>query len=292
MTVASQDEFEHRRDGGVRKWHLVIDAKRYQKRPQLRVGGRHPRTKILRDWLWAAETARNLVDGVLEEVELVATAIHETLPDLTVHGMRCTVEADWPLIGGTFSTRHVEMLCAVRSPLHARCPTIWRARSGLAHDRPEHQVSHRRQRRPWPRVHPAPDVTLGPPGRHASTPTLDYPWCHPATVAQPCTHDNEPSRSTDRSRRWPAQEPFHGDRRLDRPPSVSAGLSVETPETRVIARLLQGLRAGRSTILVVLGEAPEAESPALLNHAARQPARSGGLAEPLRDSRAGDDRVR
>lgn len=87
-----------------------------------------------------------------------------------------------------------------------------------------------------------------------ASPTLDYPWCHPATVAQPCTHDNEPSRSTDRSRRWPAQEPFHGDRRLDRPPSVCAGLSVETPETGVIARLLQGLRAGGARSLSSSGK--------------------------------------
>jgi hypothetical protein len=48
-----------------------------------------------------------LVDGVLKQVDVVRIAISADVP---VHGVLCFVEADWPLIGGSFTTRGVEAL--------------------------------------------------------------------------------------------------------------------------------------------------------------------------------------
>ncbi len=47
---------------------------------------------------------------VLKQVELVSITIHGELPEVPVQGVLCFVEADWPLIGGSFSTRGVEVL--------------------------------------------------------------------------------------------------------------------------------------------------------------------------------------
>lgn len=53
-----------------------------------------------------------LVDGIIKQVELVSAALQAapTLPDVSVRGRLCFVEADWPLIGGSFSTRGVEVV--------------------------------------------------------------------------------------------------------------------------------------------------------------------------------------
>ena len=47
-----------------------------------------------------------LVDGVLKQADLVG----ELVGDVPVTAALCFVEADWPLIGGSFSTRGVHVL--------------------------------------------------------------------------------------------------------------------------------------------------------------------------------------
>ena len=48
-----------------------------------------------------------LVDGVLKQVDIVRGIVGDDLP---IHGVLCFVEADWPLIGGSFTTRGIEAL--------------------------------------------------------------------------------------------------------------------------------------------------------------------------------------
>jgi hypothetical protein len=54
----------------------------------------------------AAVTAPNWVDGVHKQVDIV----RDLVGDVPVTGALCFVEADWPLIGGSFSTRGVHVL--------------------------------------------------------------------------------------------------------------------------------------------------------------------------------------
>jgi hypothetical protein len=44
---------------------------------------------------------------VLKQVEVVRTVVGDAVP---VHGVLCFVDADWPLMGGSFTTRGVEVL--------------------------------------------------------------------------------------------------------------------------------------------------------------------------------------
>ena len=48
-----------------------------------------------------------VVDGVIKQVAIVRDHVQDTVP---IHGVLCFVEADWPLIGGSFTTRGVEAL--------------------------------------------------------------------------------------------------------------------------------------------------------------------------------------
>ena len=48
-----------------------------------------------------------LVDGVLTQVDAVRGVVGDHLP---VHGVLCFVDSDWPLIGGSFATRKVQVL--------------------------------------------------------------------------------------------------------------------------------------------------------------------------------------
>ena len=57
--------------------------------------------------LVSTRNCTKLVDGVLKQIEVVRGVVGEELP---VHGMLCFIEADWPLIGGSFTTRGVEAL--------------------------------------------------------------------------------------------------------------------------------------------------------------------------------------
>lgn len=80
----------------------VIDAKRYKGRPELKIEGGmlRPRTEKV---LVGRRDCTKLVDGMLRQVDLV----REVVSDLPVIGVLCFVEADWPLIGGAFTTRGV-----------------------------------------------------------------------------------------------------------------------------------------------------------------------------------------
>jgi hypothetical protein len=88
--------------GGI--W--VIDAKRYKGRPELKIEGGiiRPRAEKL---LVGRRDCTKLVDGVHNQVDIVRDFVGDDVP---VTGALCFVEADWPLIGGSFSTRGVHVL--------------------------------------------------------------------------------------------------------------------------------------------------------------------------------------
>jgi Nuclease-related domain len=83
----------------------VIDAKRYKGRPELKIEGGilRPRVEKL---LVGRRDCTELVDGVIRQVELVRDVVGE----VPVTGALCFVEAGWPLIGGSFTTRNVHVL--------------------------------------------------------------------------------------------------------------------------------------------------------------------------------------
>jgi hypothetical protein len=87
--------------GGI--W--VIDAKRYKGRPELKIDGGILRPRVER-LLVGRRDCTKLVDGVLKQVDVV----RDLVGDVPVTGVLCFVEADWPLIGGAFSTRGVQVL--------------------------------------------------------------------------------------------------------------------------------------------------------------------------------------
>ncbi|MET3933599.1 nuclease-related domain-containing protein [Arthrobacter sp. OAP107] len=83
----------------------VIDAKRYKGRPELKIEGGifRPRVEKL---LVGRRDCTKLVDGVLKQVDVV----RDLIGDVPVTGALCFVEADWPLIGGAFSTHGIHVL--------------------------------------------------------------------------------------------------------------------------------------------------------------------------------------
>lgn len=88
--------------GGV--W--VIDAKRYRDGgPQLRVEGGLFRPRVEKLYV-GGRIRTHLVDGVLRQVDLV----RDEVGDVPVRGALCFVDAVWPLIGGDFMTRGVNVL--------------------------------------------------------------------------------------------------------------------------------------------------------------------------------------
>jgi hypothetical protein len=84
----------------------VIDAKKYRGRPHLQIEGGllRPRVEKL---LVGTRDCTKLVDGVLKQVDIVRDLLDADIP---IHGVLCFVEADWPLIGGAFTTRGVQAL--------------------------------------------------------------------------------------------------------------------------------------------------------------------------------------
>jgi hypothetical protein len=84
----------------------VIDAKKYRGRPHLKIEGGLFRPRVER-LLVGSRDCTKLVDGVLKQVDVVRGLLDDDVP---VHGVLCFVEADWPLIGGTFTTRGVQVL--------------------------------------------------------------------------------------------------------------------------------------------------------------------------------------
>lgn len=88
----------------------VIDAKRYAGRPRLLSQGGiiRPRTTRL---VVGSRDGTKLVEGVHKQVALVTAALATTgHDDLAVHGMLCFIDADWPLIGGSFEIDGVSVL--------------------------------------------------------------------------------------------------------------------------------------------------------------------------------------
>lgn len=98
----------------------VIDAKKYRGRPHLKVEGGlfQPRVERL---LVGSRDCTKLVDGVLNQVEVVRGLLG---PGVPVQGVLCFVDADWPLLGGGFTTREVHALWPrkLRSKLQADGP--------------------------------------------------------------------------------------------------------------------------------------------------------------------------
>lgn len=85
---------------------FVIDAKRYQGRPSLRVDGGilRPRTETL---MVARRCKNGLVDGMHRQLAAVQSVIGSDVP---ISGMLVFLDADWPLIGGAFVTQQVTVL--------------------------------------------------------------------------------------------------------------------------------------------------------------------------------------
>jgi hypothetical protein len=83
----------------------VIDAKRYKGRPELKIEGGILRQKVEKVMVGRRDCTK-LVDGVLKQVDLVRAVVG----DVPVVGALCFVEAAWPLIGGAFATRGVQVL--------------------------------------------------------------------------------------------------------------------------------------------------------------------------------------
>jgi len=83
----------------------VIDTKRYKGRPLLRVEGGlfRPRLEKL---VVNGRDKTPLVGGVEKQVAVVSAAV----PGVPVRGVLCFVEADWPLVGGDFAVRGIDVL--------------------------------------------------------------------------------------------------------------------------------------------------------------------------------------
>jgi hypothetical protein len=89
---------------------FVIDAKKYQGRPTLKVEGGiiRPRVETL---MVGARNCTKLVAGVQKQVAVVESALAAAgLRLVPVRGMMCFVEADWPLIGGDFAIDGISVL--------------------------------------------------------------------------------------------------------------------------------------------------------------------------------------
>jgi hypothetical protein len=84
----------------------VIDAKKYRGRPRLRIEGGLLRPRVEKLIVGNRDRTK-VVDGVLHQVEIVRGVVGEAVP---VRGVLCFVDADWPLVGGAFRIRGVDVL--------------------------------------------------------------------------------------------------------------------------------------------------------------------------------------
>jgi hypothetical protein len=88
----------------------VIDAKRYQGRPSLRVEGGILRPRVQKLVVGSRDCTR-LVDGMHTQVTVAREALERAgIADIAVHGVLCFVDANWPLIGGSFVIADVAVL--------------------------------------------------------------------------------------------------------------------------------------------------------------------------------------
>jgi hypothetical protein len=88
----------------------VIDAKKYEGRPSLRVDGGilRPRSETL---MVGSRDETKLVHGIRTQMRRVEDHLLSTgARDVLVHGMLCFVEADWPVLGGDFVVDGVHVL--------------------------------------------------------------------------------------------------------------------------------------------------------------------------------------
>jgi hypothetical protein len=89
---------------------FVIDAKKYQGRPSLRVEGGLIRRRTEKLMVGSRDCTK-LVDGGHKQVDLVKAALHSAdLGWIQVGGMLCFVEADWPMFGGDFTIAGLRVL--------------------------------------------------------------------------------------------------------------------------------------------------------------------------------------
>lgn len=103
--------------GGV----FVLDAKRYKGRPTLKAEGGilRPRTETL---LVGGRRCDHLVDGMRKQLGVVAAALAAEHSDVPLAGMLVFIEADWPLLGGDFATRGVNVLWPKKATEHILAP--------------------------------------------------------------------------------------------------------------------------------------------------------------------------
>lgn len=87
----------------------VIDAKRYKGRPTLRVEGGILRPRVER-LLVGRRDCTKLVDGVTKQMALVTDALAAEALSAPVKGALAFVDADWPLLGGSFTIRGLHVL--------------------------------------------------------------------------------------------------------------------------------------------------------------------------------------
>lgn len=97
----------------------VIDAKRYKGRPSLHIEGGFLRPRVEKVYVGRRDCT-TLVDGVIKQMGLVQAVVG----DIPVVGSLCFVEADWPLIGGSFVSREVHVVWP------AKLATLLRASQG------------------------------------------------------------------------------------------------------------------------------------------------------------------
>ncbi|KRF34677.1 NERD domain protein [Nocardioides sp. Soil805] len=99
---------------------FVIDAKKYAGRPQLKIEGGLIRQRVEK-LIVGTRDCTKVVDGVLKQMDVVRAVVGD---HVTIHGVLCFVEADWPLIGGAFTTRGVQVLSPKKlyPKLHADGP--------------------------------------------------------------------------------------------------------------------------------------------------------------------------
>lgn len=85
----------------------VVDPKRYvDKRPELKVEGGILRPRVEKLVVGGRDRTK-LVEGVTKQVNLVRSAV---VSDVSVRGVLCFIEADWPLFGGDFTIDDIDVM--------------------------------------------------------------------------------------------------------------------------------------------------------------------------------------
>jgi hypothetical protein len=90
---------------------FVVDAKRYRgKRPERRVEGGLLRPRMEKLFVGGRDRSA-LLDGIGKQVDLVRAALRKSgVVDVLPHGVLCFLDADWPMMGGSFRVRGFDVL--------------------------------------------------------------------------------------------------------------------------------------------------------------------------------------